>query len=82
MRAAELIETFGPEVARRMAELYGGSKERLPTLRMIEVSMRRAAIYDAWRAGWDARRISLHYDVSEDYVRGAVRLMERTKKAI
>ncbi len=81
MRAPDLIEEFGPETARRLAELYGGCQERIPTIRMVDVYLRNSAILMAWRMCHPQADIAEMVGVSLAVVRGVIAAEKKLRKA-
>jgi hypothetical protein len=83
LRAPDLIEELGPEVARKLAENYGGLQHRIPTVRMVDLYVRNSAILSAWKLGCSQPRIAVVVGTSLSVVRAviaAARKLEREMK--
>lgn len=83
MKAHELVATIGPEAAQRLAEVYGGGKEHLPSLDSVLLAAERnAAVWRELKAGMTYKAVALRHGITVRWVRQIEQNMRDVEKIV
>lgn len=83
MKARELIDAVGPDAARTLAELFGGTRHDMPGLEAVtRAAVRNAAIAAGLAAGHTYAAIARRHGITSRQVRNIERAMRLARNIV